>query len=261
LGKKSGDPVVKGTITGVCITDTDASGNVVVDLGGVYDLSVKAVDDSGNSAVAIGDKIFYVVGDTPLLSKKASGYFFGYALEIITSGATDTINVLQIPGPGPGTLDLLAGAIGTAALADASVTTAKILDANVTAAKLANGAGVAALLTAGLGGSATAAKTETETKTVVAAHGTKDRACLVVAVVTEAFATGDNARTLIKVGETSTLDKLWGNASFPNAMALGTVIVGAFTNTATKAITLDIVAAAGTGTGGVAVWVIAIPTT
>jgi hypothetical protein len=321
-GKSSGDPVLKGTITGVCLTDTDASGNVVVDLGGIYDLSVKAVDDSGNSGVAIGDKIFYVAADTPKLSKKASGYFFGYALEVITSGATDTINVLQIPGPGPGTLDLLAGAIGTAALADKAVTLAKMNDmatasliyrktasagapevnslatlktdlgltgtnsgdqtitmsgnvtgtgtgaitttiaaGAVTAAMLANGAGVAALLTAGLGGSATGTKAETTTKTIVAAHGTKDRACLVVAVVTEAFATGDTSRTLIKVGETDTLDKMWGNSNFPNAMALGTVIVGAFTNTATKAITLDITAAAGTGTGGVAVWVISIPTT
>lgn len=133
--------------------------------------------------------------------------------------------------------------------------------AGITAAMLANGAGVAALLTAGLGGSQTIVKTETGTKTIVAADATKDRACIVVAVVTEAFATGDNARTLITVGEADTPDKMWDNADFPNGLALGTVLVGAFTNLATKAITITSVAAAGTGTGGVAVTVLAIPTT
>jgi len=127
-GKSSGDPVIKGTMTGVCLTDTNADGNVSVDLGGVYDLSVKGIDDAGNSAVAIGDKIFYVVGDTPLLSKKASGYFFGFALETVGSGLTATIGVLQIAGPGPGTADILAGSVGTAALADEAVTVAKMAD-------------------------------------------------------------------------------------------------------------------------------------
>jgi hypothetical protein len=60
----------------------------------VYDLSVKAVNDSGNSTVAIGDKLYYVSGDTPKLSKKVSGVFFGYAMEGITAGSTATIEVL-----------------------------------------------------------------------------------------------------------------------------------------------------------------------
>lgn len=127
-GKTAGSPVIKGTMTGVCLTDTDASGNVSVDLEGVYDLSVKGIDDAGNSAVAVGDKIFYVVGDSPLLSKKASGYFFGFALETVGSGLTATINVLQIPGPGPGTADIIAGSVNTAALADEAVTVGKMAD-------------------------------------------------------------------------------------------------------------------------------------
>ena len=77
-GKSSGDPVILEKMTGVCLGDTDAtSGNVIVDTEGIYDLSVSAVNDAGNSAVADGDMIFYVVGDTPVLSKKASGVFFG----------------------------------------------------------------------------------------------------------------------------------------------------------------------------------------
>lgn len=142
-----------------------------------------------------------------------------------------------------------------------AVTTAKILDAAVTAAKLANGAGVAALLTAGLGGSATIVKTETGAKTIVAAHATKDRACIVIATVTEAFATGTGTRTLVTVGEADTPAKMWANTVFPNGLALGTVLVGAFTNAATKAITITSTAAVGDGTGGCSVTVLAIPTT
>ncbi len=93
----SEDPVVVGNITGVATTDTDSSGNVSIDREGVYDLSVKAIDLSGNTKVAIGDVIYYVDGDTPKLSKKASGIPFGIALETIsTVGGTSTINVLQI---------------------------------------------------------------------------------------------------------------------------------------------------------------------
>lgn len=121
--------------------------------------------------------------------------------------------------------------------------------------------GLAAILAAGLGGSHSVIKTETETHTVVAAHATKDRAVLVVATVDEAFATGDTSRTIITVGEADTPDKMWAAAKFPDGTAAGTVFVGAFTNTATKAITITSTAAAGTGTGGVTVAVIAIPTT
>lgn len=126
-GKSSGDPVILNGMTGVALTDTDATtGKLSVDLEGVYDLSVKAINDAGNSAVAIGDKIFYVVGDTPLLSKKASGYFFGYALEVIGTGETATINVLQVAGPGPGTLDVPDGSISTAKIADLAITAGKL---------------------------------------------------------------------------------------------------------------------------------------
>ena len=94
-GKSSGDPVIKGDLTGVAITGTNAAGNVSVDTGpAVYDLSVKAVNNSGNSAVVVGDALYYVAGDTPVLSKKQTGVFYGYALEAINAGLTATINVL-----------------------------------------------------------------------------------------------------------------------------------------------------------------------
>ncbi len=96
----SGDPVIVGSMPGVALTDYDAdSGEATVDFGGVYNLSVKGVDNAGNVAVALGDALYYVTGDTPVLSKKASGVFFGYALEEVVSSETTTIMV-RIPGMG-----------------------------------------------------------------------------------------------------------------------------------------------------------------
>lgn len=89
----SGDPVLVGQIPGVSLIAETADGNTTVKTDGVATLSVKGVDGGGNSAVAVGDIIYYVTGDTPKLSKKTSGVRFGYALEAITSGSTATIRV------------------------------------------------------------------------------------------------------------------------------------------------------------------------
>ncbi|HBJ74419.1 MAG TPA: hypothetical protein DDY86_02590 [Syntrophaceae bacterium] len=93
----SGDPVSVGNaLRGVALTDYDAvDGKATVEIGhSVYDLSVQAVDDAGNSAVAIGDRLFFAGAATPFLSKKKSGKFFGIALETVDTGTTATINVL-----------------------------------------------------------------------------------------------------------------------------------------------------------------------
>lgn len=89
----SGDPVRYGDICGIALTDERADGTTSVQFDGVADVSVKGVNGSGNSAVAAGDSIFYVDADTPVLSKKATGKLFGYALEAVSSGGTDTIRV------------------------------------------------------------------------------------------------------------------------------------------------------------------------
>lgn len=137
----SGGPVRYGMLTGVALVDEAAGGNITgettVDFGPrEWKLSVKGVNDSGNSAVAKGDAIFYVDADTPKLSKKSSGYFFGIASEAVTSGATATIKVMHVPSPGAGTLG--SGTVGATNLATDSVTTVKIADDQVTAAKLTN---------------------------------------------------------------------------------------------------------------------------
>lgn len=89
----SGDPVRLGDLCGVALTDENADGNTSVAFVGVFTLSVKGVDGSGNAAVGVGDTLYYTDGDTPKLNKKTSGKKFGYALEAITSGSTATIMV------------------------------------------------------------------------------------------------------------------------------------------------------------------------
>jgi len=90
----SGIPVRMGTLPGAATAAEDSAGNTRVQRRGVVDVSVKGIDDTGNSAVAVFDPIYYVDADTPVLSKKASGKLYGYALEIVASGATTTVNVL-----------------------------------------------------------------------------------------------------------------------------------------------------------------------
>lgn len=94
----SGDPVRIGEMTGIAETDEHDDGTTSVDTGAfVATFSVKAVNTGGNSAVALGDMLYYVDADTPVLSKKDTGRLFGYALEAITGGQTATIRVKHIP--------------------------------------------------------------------------------------------------------------------------------------------------------------------
>jgi predicted RecA/RadA family phage recombinase len=144
-GGSAGDPVLIGAgIKGVLVNDCGAGavGQVMTD--GVFDLSVVATNAGGPSAVVVGDAVYIAAG---VLSKNTAGAFFGYALEAINAGLTATINVLMPKGPGPGELNLLAGAVDTADIADNAITTAKILNANVTADKLAANAVTSAKIT------------------------------------------------------------------------------------------------------------------
>lgn len=144
----SGYPIRVGLETGVAVTNEatttyDISGNASGYCTGFFGpfralLSCKGVNDSGNSAIADGDALFYVDADindgSGFLSKKSSGYFFGFARGAVTSGSTTTINVDHVPSPGAGTLG--SGTVGATNLATDAVTTIKIAAAAVTAAKL-----------------------------------------------------------------------------------------------------------------------------
>lgn len=93
----SGDPVRLGELGGVAQTDEGDGGNAAdhtsVAFVGVFELSVKGVNGSGNTAIAPGDTIFYVDADTPKLSAKATGHKYGTALDAVSSGQIATIRV------------------------------------------------------------------------------------------------------------------------------------------------------------------------
>lgn len=130
----------------------------------------------------------------------------------------------------------------------------------VTSSMLANGAGVAALLTAGLGGSVSVTKISAATDTVVAAHDTKDRACLVLVVVDETYDAGTGTLPTVKIGEDGAIEKCMAGTVL-DTEAAGTVLAFAFTNTATNKIIVTSTAADGDATGGCSITVLAIPTT
>lgn len=106
----SGSPCRFGSkVVGVAEGDMDSTTSItVLNTDCIAELSVKAVDGGGNSAVAAGDVLYYVDGDTPKLSKKTSGVAFGIAYgnaltdngadtrtgTLITAGQTANIRVL-----------------------------------------------------------------------------------------------------------------------------------------------------------------------
>lgn len=122
----SGSPVRYGSLTGVALTDEgeggNDSGNITMDGGyRIWDL---LVHDSGGAGISVGDAIFFddtATGSptTNLNLDSVNGYFFGFALEAISAGSQDTINVLHVPSPGAGTLGT--GSVGAAQLAAGSV--------------------------------------------------------------------------------------------------------------------------------------------
>lgn len=142
----TGLPVRYGVMTGLALTDEGEGGNIATETTVyfgpcVVDVSVAGVNGGGNSAVAVGDTIYYTDADTPVLNKKTTGYFFGFAMETVNAGATATIQVLKPASPGGGTLaaggvtttELAAGALsadasGRAIMATNYFSTAKLLD-------------------------------------------------------------------------------------------------------------------------------------
>lgn len=90
----AGMPVRVGQRPGVAMADATADQTTRVSFEGEFSLSVKGVDGVGNDAVDVGDILYYVDGDTPVLSKKDTGVRFGYANGAVTSGATATIPVI-----------------------------------------------------------------------------------------------------------------------------------------------------------------------
>ncbi|MBU0822353.1 MAG: hypothetical protein KKC24_26245, partial [Gammaproteobacteria bacterium] len=95
-----GDPIVSATgrpaIVGVAFKSAAAATDrIAIDTEGIWNLDVVATSDAGDVAVAGGDCI-YINTTTAVLSKisdQATQVPFGYALGIVTSGATNAIAV------------------------------------------------------------------------------------------------------------------------------------------------------------------------
>jgi hypothetical protein len=92
-GVLSGQPCAVGALTGVAVTDRDTTGFATVDFSGAYTLTVNAVNAGGNLAIAVGDPIYFVSGDTIKLSGKVAGLLFGFALDALASGTSGAIRV------------------------------------------------------------------------------------------------------------------------------------------------------------------------
>jgi len=111
----------------------------------------------------------------------------------------------------------------------------------------------------GLGSSSSYIVSDSGSKTLVAAHATKDRGVLVVVTIDAVFADGDGAQPVVTIGETDTAAKAMANTVLVDAAA-GAQFVFGFTNTATKAITATLTAGTGTTeTGALSILVIALP--
>jgi len=140
----SGDPVRIGNLTGIAITDEDAAGKTTVNAGPF--VAEFAVKDNGNTGIAVGAPLWYHDDATPALDNvSAGGYYYGIALEAISTGQTATIQVYHDCAPG-GAGTIGNGTVGTTQLASNAVTTDKILNANVTVPKLSAAANSRAII-------------------------------------------------------------------------------------------------------------------
>lgn len=94
-GGKVTDPGLVGDRPCVLMSDQDAAGYATVAFGATVRVSVKGEDNAGNSAVAIGDKLYYDAAATPTKINKdaTNGVRYGTAVEAVSSGATSTVPV------------------------------------------------------------------------------------------------------------------------------------------------------------------------
>lgn len=87
-------PVLVGQLPGVALTAKDGTNPPTIQFDGAFDLLVKG-ETTVNAAIAVGDILYYDAAATPHKINKdnTNGVRFGYALEAVASGQTDTIRV------------------------------------------------------------------------------------------------------------------------------------------------------------------------
>jgi hypothetical protein len=148
--------------------------------------------------------------------------------------------------------------VSTAELADGAVTAVKVTDGTLTAAKFAQGAALGAAIAAGLGASVNVDHADASPVTLIAADGAKDRAVLVMAIITETLA-GGTTKPSFSLGWDVSHEGL--HAAIVTGSA-GVVLMGAGVLPATKAGICTVVNGTGTAiAGAIAVVLLALPTT
>lgn len=132
----AGGVVIYGDLVGIAEGDEDTtSGETVVRFGPwIGDLEVT---DTNTGGIAKGAPLFASKATPVVLSNLATGVFFGWANEVVSDGATATIEVIKAGYAGG---VLASGAVGATQLAAGAVTEAKIQPG-------AAGAGITGLVT------------------------------------------------------------------------------------------------------------------
>jgi hypothetical protein len=119
----AGGVVIYGDLCGIAEGDEDTvTGETVVKLGPwIGDLEVTDINTGG---IAVGAPLFASKATPVVLSNLASGVFFGWANEVVTTGATATIEVIKAGYAGG---VLAASAVGTTQLAAGGVIESKLV--------------------------------------------------------------------------------------------------------------------------------------
>lgn len=88
-----GDPVLIGTdLVGVAFQSAAAATDrIAIDTEGIWALSCTATNYSGNSAIAIGDRLY--ISSAGVITKNDHDVPFGYALSTLTTGYTGVVAV------------------------------------------------------------------------------------------------------------------------------------------------------------------------
>jgi len=93
----SGQPILLGDqgLIGFCLEDIANTAAGSVEIGGVWSYPVKGHNGTGNTAVAIYDKVYYTAGEA-FFDVDTSATLAGFALAAVSSGSTTTVDVLMI---------------------------------------------------------------------------------------------------------------------------------------------------------------------
>jgi len=123
----AGGVVIYGDLVGIAENDEDTTTGETVTRFGPW-IGELEVTDVNTGGIAKGAPLFASKATPIVLSNLASGVFFGWANEVVTTGATATIEVIKAGYSGG---VLASSAVGTTQLAAGAVTLAKVSPATM----------------------------------------------------------------------------------------------------------------------------------